>query len=236
MSKFKYYITFKKITCPNNWSSQIVLIHTVSNKIRLINSESRVNPSLQGTDLVLPHSLSFHTCLNQSLILGLVLTQHITAVGNSNHFRVFSLTSTCFSCHPGSSILVGITLEIFRGNNSCPLCVSQVGKLIKEAASKSNLKRVTLELGGKNPCIVCADADCEYGLLGVFAVRGLRVVGFVCLCCPLAAHRADVSTPKAGGNLCLRAGYSSEFQELFTSTGIIPIACVAFPGGGCSCS
>lgn len=40
----------------------------------------------------------------------------------------------------------------------------QVGKLIKEAASKSNLKRVTLELGGKNPCIVCADADRELAL------------------------------------------------------------------------
>jgi hypothetical protein len=38
----------------------------------------------------------------------------------------------------------------------------QVGKMIKEAAGKSNLKRVTLELGGKSPCIVFADADCEY--------------------------------------------------------------------------
>nr|DBA31937.1 TPA: hypothetical protein GDO54_007693 [Pyxicephalus adspersus] len=31
---------------------------------------------------------------------------------------------------------------------------TEVGKLIKEAASASNLKRVTLELGGKNPCII----------------------------------------------------------------------------------
>ncbi|XP_018415754.1 PREDICTED: aldehyde dehydrogenase family 1 member A3 isoform X1 [Nanorana parkeri] len=38
---------------------------------------------------------------------------------------------------------------------------TEVGKLIKEAASASNLKRVTLELGGKNPCIVFADADLE---------------------------------------------------------------------------
>lgn len=44
----------------------------------------------------------------------------------------------------------------------CGLCsVLEVGKLVKEAASRSNLKRVTLELGGKNPCIVCSDADCE---------------------------------------------------------------------------
>lgn len=42
----------------------------------------------------------------------------------------------------------------------CSLYV-QVGQLIKEAAGRSNLKRVTLELGGKNPCIVFADSDRE---------------------------------------------------------------------------
>ncbi|XP_020487181.1 aldehyde dehydrogenase family 1 member A3 [Labrus bergylta] len=36
---------------------------------------------------------------------------------------------------------------------------TEVGQLIKEAAAKSNLKRVTLELGGKNPVIVFADCD-----------------------------------------------------------------------------
>ncbi|KAF3687023.1 Aldehyde dehydrogenase family 1 member A3 [Channa argus] len=38
---------------------------------------------------------------------------------------------------------------------------TEVGHLIKEAAAKSNLKRVTLELGGKNPCIVFADCDLQ---------------------------------------------------------------------------
>uniref|UniRef100_A0A8B9LUA9 Aldehyde dehydrogenase 1 family, member A3 n=1 Tax=Astyanax mexicanus TaxID=7994 RepID=A0A8B9LUA9_ASTMX len=37
----------------------------------------------------------------------------------------------------------------------------EVGQLIKEAAAKSNLKRVTLELGGKNPCIVFGDSDLQ---------------------------------------------------------------------------
>lgn len=34
-----------------------------------------------------------------------------------------------------------------------------VGKKIMEAAAASNLKRVTLELGGKSPLIVCEDFD-----------------------------------------------------------------------------
>ncbi|EGW02517.1 Retinal dehydrogenase 1 [Cricetulus griseus] len=53
---------------------------------------------------------------------------------------------------------------------------TQVGKLIKEAAGKSNLKRVTLELGGKSPCIVFADADLdtaiEFAHNGVFYHQG----------------------------------------------------------------
>lgn len=66
----------------------------------------------------------------------------------------------------------------------------QVGKLIKEAASKSNLKRVTLELGGKNPCIVCADADCKYCVYLLWET--MSVVLFGCLCWFLAAGRAGV--------------------------------------------
>lgn len=38
---------------------------------------------------------------------------------------------------------------------------SQVGHLVMEAAAKSNLKKVTLELGGKSPFIVCEDADID---------------------------------------------------------------------------
>ncbi|XP_029019089.1 aldehyde dehydrogenase 1A1-like [Betta splendens] len=39
-----------------------------------------------------------------------------------------------------------------------------VGKLIQKAAGDSNLKRITLELGGKNPTIVFADCDLEYAV------------------------------------------------------------------------
>ena len=37
----------------------------------------------------------------------------------------------------------------------------QVGKKIMEAAAKTNLKKVTLELGGKSPLIIMPDAKCK---------------------------------------------------------------------------
>lgn len=43
---------------------------------------------------------------------------------------------------------------------------TEVGHLIMEAAAKSNLKRVTLELGGKSPNIVFADADLDAAITG----------------------------------------------------------------------
>lgn len=39
-----------------------------------------------------------------------------------------------------------------------------VGRKIQEAATKSNLKRVTLELGGKSPAIVFPDAPLDVAL------------------------------------------------------------------------
>lgn len=41
---------------------------------------------------------------------------------------------------------------------------TEVGHIVSEAAAKSNLKRVTMELGGKSPNIVFADADFEHAL------------------------------------------------------------------------
>jgi aldehyde dehydrogenase (NAD+) len=53
---------------------------------------------------------------------------------------------------------------------------TEVGHLIMGAAAKSNLKRVTLELGGKSPNIVFADADLDEAIegshLGLFFNHG----------------------------------------------------------------
>ena len=43
---------------------------------------------------------------------------------------------------------------------------TEVGKLIMKSAAESNLKRVTLELGGKSPNIVFADADMDAAVEG----------------------------------------------------------------------
>ena len=45
---------------------------------------------------------------------------------------------------------------------------TEVGKLVMQAAAQSNLKRVTLELGGKSPNIVFADADIDAAIEGAF--------------------------------------------------------------------
>mmetsp|Transcript_22128 Transcript_22128/g.42999 ORF Transcript_22128/g.42999 Transcript_22128/m.42999 type:complete len:578 (+) Transcript_22128:22-1755(+) len=51
-----------------------------------------------------------------------------------------------------------------------------VGRRIMKAAAETNLKRVTLELGGKSPLIVCNDADLDQavaaGQLGLFLNSG----------------------------------------------------------------
>jgi aldehyde dehydrogenase (NAD+) len=43
---------------------------------------------------------------------------------------------------------------------------TEVGRLVMEAAAKSNLKRVTLELGGKSPNIIFADTDLDAAVEG----------------------------------------------------------------------
>ncbi|XP_076323860.1 aldehyde dehydrogenase 1A1-like [Tachypleus tridentatus] len=61
---------------------------------------------------------------------------------------------------------------------------TEVGKLIQEAAGKSNTKRVTLEMGGKSPLVVFADADLD---------KAVEVAHFACFvnqgeCCCAASR------------------------------------------------
>lgn len=49
---------------------------------------------------------------------------------------------------------------------------TEVGREVMQAAAKSNLKQVSLELGGKSPLVIFDDADIniavELALLGIF--------------------------------------------------------------------
>ena len=57
---------------------------------------------------------------------------------------------------------------------------TEVGKLIMQAAGRTNLKRVTLELGGKSPNIVFSDADMDAAVEGAFV--GLFLNQGQCCC------------------------------------------------------
>lgn len=63
-----------------------------------------------------------------------------------------------------------------------------IGRRILEAAGQSNLKRVTMELGGKSPVIVCEDCgDCKLNLLlflfvSIFGVKILYITPYLLIC------------------------------------------------------
>ncbi|XP_048382953.1 aldehyde dehydrogenase 1A1-like isoform X2 [Stegostoma tigrinum] len=92
---------------------------------------------------------------------------------------------------PGYGCTAGATMTSHMDIDKVAFTGStEVGKLIQEAAGKSNLKRVTLELGGKNPNIIFADADLDFAVEqahhGLFFHQGQ--------CC-LAGSRIFVEEP-----------------------------------------
>ena len=74
---------------------------------------------------------------------------------------------------------------------------TEVGHLIMRAAGRSNLKRVSLELGGKSPNIVLADADLDAAIEGAFI--GLFLNQGQCCC--------------AGSRLFVQKRIHEEFTE-----------------------
>jgi len=66
---------------------------------------------------------------------------------------------------PGFGPTAGQAISAHSGINKVAFTGStEVGHLVMGAAAKSNLKRVTLELGGKSPNIVFADADIDHAI------------------------------------------------------------------------
>lgn len=71
---------------------------------------------------------------------------------------------------------MGIDKVAFTGSTA-------IGREIMQAAAKSNLKKVTLELGGKSPNIVFEDADIDEAInwtnTGIFFNQGQVCSAFI---------------------------------------------------------
>ena len=73
-----------------------------------------------------------------------------------------------------AAVSTAVHLTTFKTHPLCPSTVLyssltnvlnfQVGKLIQQGAGQSNLKRITLELGGKSPNIILSDTDLDYAV------------------------------------------------------------------------
>uniref|UniRef100_A0A674ACP7 Aldehyde dehydrogenase 1 family, member A3 n=1 Tax=Salmo trutta TaxID=8032 RepID=A0A674ACP7_SALTR len=80
----------------------------------------------------------------------------------TSHYHLAGFPPGVVNIVPGFGPTAGAAIASHMGIDKVAFTGStKVGQLIKEAAAKSNLKRVTLELGGKNPCIVFADSDLQ---------------------------------------------------------------------------
>eukprot|EP01132_Coremiostelium_polycephalum_P007587 gene7587-9328_t len=78
---------------------------------------------------------------------------------------------------------------------------TRIGRHIMEAASKSNLKRVTLELGGKSPNIIFEDSDIDYAVDGATEAMFLNMGQCCC----------------AGSRLYVQESIYERFLEVFTA-------------------
>lgn len=106
---------------------------------------------------------------------------------------------------------VGAMLSSHMGINKISFTGStSTGKKIQEASTRSNLKRVTLELGGKSPAIIFEDADVDKALF--WSTIGITVnTGQVCA----ATSRLFVQKSIAESFLAkLKAGFEAMAQSL----------------------
>lgn len=77
-------------------------------------------------------------------------------------FKQAGFPEGVFNCVPGYGHTAGETLARSHRVSKISFTGSTaVGKRILEASAQTNLKKVTLELGGKSPVIVCPDSDLE---------------------------------------------------------------------------
>ncbi|WP_261567240.1 aldehyde dehydrogenase family protein [Frankia gtarii] len=91
----------------------------------------------------------------------------IGALELARELQAAGLPDGVFNVVTGDGEVVGAHLAAHPDVNKIGFTgSSEVGRKVAEAAGRSNLKRVTLELGGKGPNIVLADADMQMAVDG----------------------------------------------------------------------
>ena len=98
-----------------------------------------------------------------------------------------------------------------------------IGRKIMETAAKTNLKRVTLELGGKSPAIVFDDADISQAVKWIVGnvlyvtsqFTWLSVTGILRLFCVNSHHNGQICT--APTRLFVQEGVHQAFLDAFTA-------------------
>jgi phenylacetaldehyde dehydrogenase len=91
---------------------------------------------------------------------------------------------------------------------------TEVGKLIVQAAA-GNLKKVSLELGGKSPNIVLPDADVPAAIAGaasaIFSIMGsAAALGRVCMCMPSFLRMSPRAWPRQGRQIRLGSRFDPQ--------------------------
>jgi len=94
-----------------------------------------------------------------------------------------------------------------------------IGRKVMEAAAKSNLKNITLELGGKSPTIIFDDADLDEAVK--WAAHGILSVVFLTLLYVISDKFAisfnHGQTCSAGSRIFVQSGIYGQFLEGFTA-------------------
>jgi len=86
----------------------------------------------------------------------------LTALYTASLFKEAGFPAGVFNVIPGYGPTAGAAISEHLDIDKVAFTGStDIGKVIFTAAAKSNLKRVTLELGGKSPIIICEDADID---------------------------------------------------------------------------
>lgn len=102
----------------------------------------------------------------------------LSALYLASLIRTAGFPSGVFNVVVGTGPTVGEAISLHMGIEKVAFTGStRVGRRVMECAAKSNLKDVTLELGGKSPNVILNDADLElavawssHGILWVFFV------------------------------------------------------------------